>query len=153
MALCGPGCIYTSQRQQAHYRKKYYKLLYGFMWSWVHIHKPKTASLGAKYWSCSRFWLPNSKKKILRGLGIPGYRGNREIPTVYRENLNLNFEFKFSQNLKTQSKSFNSISPVTQWYRNMYALDTHQVASSNICSASFCLYKYVIFTFRTMFIY
>jgi hypothetical protein len=33
-------------------------------------------------------------KKITRGLGIPGYRGNREIPTVYRANSKIEFRIQ-----------------------------------------------------------
>jgi hypothetical protein len=41
----------------------------------------------------SRFWFPNEKKNP-RGLGITGYRGNREISTVYRANLKTEFRIQ-----------------------------------------------------------
>ena len=38
----------------------------------------------------AKFWLPNCKN-LPRVLGIPGYRGYREIPSGYRTNSNCKF--------------------------------------------------------------
>jgi hypothetical protein len=51
-------------------------------------------------------------KKFPRGLGIPGYHGNREIPTVYRANSKTEFQIQiFSKAVnKRVSKRFAVVS-------------------------------------------
>jgi hypothetical protein len=51
-------------------------------------------------------------KKFPRGLRIPGYRGNREIPTVYRASSKTEFRIQiFSEALnKRESKRFAVVS-------------------------------------------